>query len=55
MVDGLIAMHLENYKASGAELIMGVRTRVPPALDLTSSPWRDEPSGAHDQLGTAGL
>ena len=23
MVDGLIAMHLENYKASGAELIMG--------------------------------
>src|ERR1700747_946468 len=24
MVDGLIAMHLDNYKASGAELIMGV-------------------------------
>jgi pyruvate/2-oxoglutarate dehydrogenase complex dihydrolipoamide dehydrogenase (E3) component len=23
MVDGLIAMHLQNYKASGAELIMG--------------------------------
>ncbi|WEK50196.1 MAG: FAD-dependent oxidoreductase [Candidatus Kaistia colombiensis] len=23
MVDGLIAMHLENYKASGAELVMG--------------------------------
>jgi len=23
MVEGLIAMHLENYKASGAELIMG--------------------------------
>src|SRR5437899_11246664 len=23
MVDGLIAMHLDNYKASGAELIMG--------------------------------
>src|SRR5499427_2089794 len=23
MVDGLIALHLDNYKASGAELIMG--------------------------------
>ena len=23
MVDGLVAMHLDNYQASGAELIMG--------------------------------
>jgi hypothetical protein len=23
MVDGLMTMHLQNYKASGAELIMG--------------------------------
>ena len=26
MVDGLIAMHLERYKATGAELIMGAAT-----------------------------
>jgi pyruvate/2-oxoglutarate dehydrogenase complex dihydrolipoamide dehydrogenase (E3) component len=30
MVDGLIAMHLENYKASGAELIMGEARFVAP-------------------------
>ncbi len=30
MVDGLIAMHLENYKASGAELIMGAGQFVAP-------------------------
>lgn len=30
MVEGLIAMHLENYKASGAELIMGVGQFVAP-------------------------
>jgi pyruvate/2-oxoglutarate dehydrogenase complex dihydrolipoamide dehydrogenase (E3) component len=30
MVDGLIAMHLENYKASGAELIMGEAHFVAP-------------------------
>jgi pyruvate/2-oxoglutarate dehydrogenase complex dihydrolipoamide dehydrogenase (E3) component len=30
MVDGLIAMHLQNYKASGAELIMGAGRFVAP-------------------------
>jgi pyruvate/2-oxoglutarate dehydrogenase complex dihydrolipoamide dehydrogenase (E3) component len=30
MVDGLIAMHLDNYKASGAELIMGTGRFVAP-------------------------
>src|ERR1700719_2898164 len=30
MVDGLIAMHLENYRASGAELIMGEGKFVAP-------------------------
>src|SRR5882724_4116520 len=30
MVDGLIAMHLDRYKASGAELIMGVGHFVAP-------------------------
>ncbi len=30
MVDGLIAMHLENYRASGAELIMGEGRFVAP-------------------------
>src|SRR2546425_5644008 len=30
MVDGLIAMHLENYKTSGAELIMGTGRFVAP-------------------------
>src|ERR1700704_4947122 len=30
MVDGLIAMHLERYKASGAELIMGTGRFVAP-------------------------
>lgn len=30
MVEGLIAMHLENYKASGAELIMGTGQFVAP-------------------------
>ncbi len=30
MVDGLIAMHLENYRASGAELIMGEGQFVAP-------------------------
>src|SRR5438128_4953455 len=30
MVDGLIAMHLERYKASGAELIMGAGRFVAP-------------------------
>src|SRR5437879_9766575 len=30
MVDGLIAMHLEKYKASGAELIMGAGRFVTP-------------------------
>jgi pyruvate/2-oxoglutarate dehydrogenase complex dihydrolipoamide dehydrogenase (E3) component len=30
MVDGLIAMHLHNYKTSGAELIMGVGRFVAP-------------------------
>ncbi len=30
MVDGLITMHLQNYKASGAELIMGSGTFVAP-------------------------
>ena len=30
MVDGLIAMHLDNYKASGAELIMGTGRFIAP-------------------------
>jgi pyruvate/2-oxoglutarate dehydrogenase complex dihydrolipoamide dehydrogenase (E3) component len=30
MVDGLIAMHVQNYKASGAELIMGAGRFVAP-------------------------
>ena len=30
MVDGLIAMHLENYKASGANLIMGAGRFIAP-------------------------
>jgi pyruvate/2-oxoglutarate dehydrogenase complex dihydrolipoamide dehydrogenase (E3) component len=30
MVDGLIAMHLDNYKASGAELIMGMGRFIAP-------------------------
>jgi pyruvate/2-oxoglutarate dehydrogenase complex dihydrolipoamide dehydrogenase (E3) component len=30
MIDGLIAMHLDNYKASGAELIMGVGRFIAP-------------------------
>jgi pyruvate/2-oxoglutarate dehydrogenase complex dihydrolipoamide dehydrogenase (E3) component len=30
MVDGLIAMHLDNYKASGAELIMGTARFIAP-------------------------
>src|SRR5271157_4112040 len=30
MVDGLVAMHLENYKASGAELIMGTGRFIAP-------------------------
>src|SRR4029077_575482 len=30
MVDGLIALHLQNYKASGAELIMGAGRFVAP-------------------------
>jgi len=30
MVDGLIAMHLENYKASGADLIMGTARFIAP-------------------------
>src|SRR5260370_23132374 len=30
MVDGLIAMHLDNYKASGAELIMGAGRFIAP-------------------------
>ena len=30
MVDGLITMHLEKYKASGAELIMGAGRFVAP-------------------------
>src|SRR5438270_4615090 len=30
MVDGLIAMHLDNYRASGAELIMGTGRFVAP-------------------------
>jgi pyruvate/2-oxoglutarate dehydrogenase complex dihydrolipoamide dehydrogenase (E3) component len=30
MVDGLIAMHLENYKASGADLIMGAGRFIAP-------------------------
>jgi pyruvate/2-oxoglutarate dehydrogenase complex dihydrolipoamide dehydrogenase (E3) component len=30
MIDGLIAMHLQNYKASGAELIMGAGRFVAP-------------------------
>jgi len=35
MVDGLIAMHLERYKASGAELIMGTgRFVVPKTLEV---------------------
>ena len=35
MVDGLIAIHLENYKASGAELIMGEGKFVAPkTLDV---------------------
>lgn len=35
MVDGLIAMHLGNYKASGAELIMGAgRFTAPKTLDV---------------------
>ena len=30
MVDGLIAMHIDNYKASGAELIMGTGRFIAP-------------------------
>jgi hypothetical protein len=30
MIDGLIAMHLQNYKASGAELIQGTGHFVAP-------------------------
>src|SRR5881392_2663175 len=43
MVDGLIAMHLDQYRASGAELIMGTAhfDRLRP----------DEARRAHDQLG----
>ena len=32
MVDGLIAMHLDNYKASGAELIMGAGRFIAPRI-----------------------
>ena len=36
MVDGLIAMHLDHYRASGAELIMGgARFVAPKTLDVT--------------------
>src|SRR5438128_10646198 len=35
MIDGLIAMHLERYKASGAELVMGTGHSVAPkTLDV---------------------
>jgi pyruvate/2-oxoglutarate dehydrogenase complex dihydrolipoamide dehydrogenase (E3) component len=35
MVDGLVAMHLDNYEASGAELIMGTgRFTAPKALEV---------------------
>jgi len=36
MVDGLIAMHLDRYKASGAELIMGTgRFIAPKTIEVT--------------------
>ena len=35
MVDGLIALHLDNYKASGAELIMGTgRFTAPKTIEV---------------------
>jgi pyruvate/2-oxoglutarate dehydrogenase complex dihydrolipoamide dehydrogenase (E3) component len=42
MVDGLIAMHLENYKASGADLIMGAGRFIAPRtieVSLNDGAW----------------
>jgi pyruvate/2-oxoglutarate dehydrogenase complex dihydrolipoamide dehydrogenase (E3) component len=38
MVEGLVAMHLEKYKASGAELVMGSGRFVPRRIRRTNAP-----------------
>ena len=50
MVDGLIAMHLENYKASGAELIMGERA-FRRAEDARGAPERRRDARADGRAG----